>query len=98
MRCALYVGDGSEGRCRLDCTECAPWCGRVVGSGIPVPCRYGCDRLAPRLLLPRGGVLAVRHMLGKLVVGLQVYVSVAQAIPVRFLFDEMQDDLLWEAL
>ena len=33
LRCALYAGDGSEGRCRLDCLECAPWCGRVVGSG-----------------------------------------------------------------
>ena len=54
MRCALYVGDGSEGRCRLDCTECAPWCGRVVGSGIPVPCRYGCDRLGTQAIASPG--------------------------------------------
>ena len=43
-------------------------------------------------------VLAVWHMLGKLVVGVQVYVSVAQAIPMRLLFDEMQDDVFGEAL
>ena len=54
MRCALYVADGSEWRCRLDCPECAPWCGLVVGSGMPVPCRYRCDRLALRLVVPRG--------------------------------------------
>ena len=54
MRCALYVRDGSEGRCQLDCPECAPWCGWVVGSGMPVLCRYRCDRLAPRLVVPRG--------------------------------------------
>jgi hypothetical protein len=36
-------------------------------------------------------------VLGKLVVGVQVYVSVAQAIPMRFLFDEMQDDVFGEA-
>ena len=30
MRCAFRVGDGSKGRCRLDCPECAPWCGWVV--------------------------------------------------------------------
>ena len=42
-------------------------------------------------------VLAVLHVLGKLVVGVQVYVSVAQAIPMRFLFDEMQDDVFGEA-
>ena len=42
-------------------------------------------------------VLAVRHMLGKLVVGVQVYVSVAEAIMMRFFFDEMQDDVFGEA-
>ena len=50
MRRALYVGDGSEGDCRLDCPECAPWCGRVLGSGMPIPCRSRCDPLAPRLV------------------------------------------------
>ena len=58
MRCALYVGDGSEGRCRLDCLECAPWCRRVVGSGMPALCRYRLDRLAPRLVVPQGVGLA----------------------------------------
>ena len=58
MRCALYVGDCSEGRCRLDCLESAPWCGRVVGSGVPARCRYRFDRLAPRLVVPRGVGLA----------------------------------------
>ena len=36
-------------------------------------------------------------MLGKLVVGVQVYVSVAQALPMRFMLDEMQDDIFGEA-
>ena len=54
MRCAFRVGDGSKGRCRLDCPECEPWCGLVVGSSMPSPCRYRCDHLAPRLVVPRG--------------------------------------------
>ena len=54
MRFAAYDGGGFLGCCRLGCFGCAPWCGWVAGSGMPVPCRCRFGHPAPRLVVPRG--------------------------------------------